>query len=319
MGFDSRVVVWLVPLLSLLGAGCHHVVGSDPLGDAGSDTDTDTDTGPDADTDSDTDADADGGADGGAVGPYQIGVGGFLDLDFRNRGELLGFSALAQFFDVTDPYILHQSEEVLVAADGVDTCELAYFDGSSGWAEGTLEWLTAGIVTLSSGGDEAVLDEYEGGLVVNYYADLMSLELTPRYGEEYALSVSGDAAAGFEIAPLFVLPALLDIEAPALDATLPRAALAIAWTGATGSGLARVRLKASDASSTGVDHYEIDCAVVDDGEFEIPGELMEALPAGWQVELVVSRSQRVVHPIPGDLDFIATAESSSVGEHLLEE
>jgi hypothetical protein len=74
-------------------------------------------------------------------------------------------------------------------------------------------------------------------------------------------------------------------------------------------------LKASEAAP----HNDVECEVDDYGEFENPTEVMEELPAGWEVELIVSRSLRDVHPIPGDLYLIATGEASSIGEHLLEE
>ena len=151
------------------------------------------------------------------------------------------------------------------------------------------------------------------------HADLGELEIAPRYGEPYALSVSGDEAAAFELDPLVALPALLDITAPELGAVLPLSALLVEWTGGGSGGTARVHVTAIDPASETPEKYEIECEVDDDGEFEIPGEAMETLPAGWVVELVVSRRLRVVHPIPVDLDFIATAESSSVGEHFIEE
>jgi hypothetical protein len=310
--FRERLLIFALAAPALLPlASCQGTDHSARPGDGGPDAGTDSD--------SDSGADSDGGTYEDAGTLYQTGVGGFLDLDVRNRGELFGFQALAQFYDVTAPYILHRSKEVIVPADGIDSCELAYFDGIGTWAEGTLEWLTAGTVTLISGGDEVALEEITGGLVVNYFADLGELGIEPRYGEAVALSVSGDEAAGFELDPLVVLPALLEITAPELDATLPRAALEIAWTGGAAGGAARIRLKAVDAGAGSAAKYEIGCDVADDGEFEIPGEIMEALPAGWAVELVVSRRLRAVHPIPGDLDFVATADSSSVGEHVLEE
>jgi hypothetical protein len=313
----------------LLCAGCQSLAEDDYPNDedagedGGSDTDTDADTDTDSDADTDTDADSDVDAGGSTCTDetrlYQVGSGGFLELGAGHQGDMLAsYYADAQFYDLSEDYIPDTDNvDVLVAATGVDTCELSYLDGTGSGSGTGLDWLSAGTITLTSGTDSAVLEQVVDGEVIRYGADLLGQGLLPRYGEEYSLVVEGNEAPALELDPAIALPEETLAFAPEPDAVLPRTALAFSWSVDVPGGTAHIEIVAYEGEGGLAEMYRITCEVDDDGEFEVPAEMMEALPVGWYANTSVFRRECRTYPIADDLDFIVIAGTSDTGIHVL--
>jgi hypothetical protein len=319
---ETSLIV-LASAILFLCAGCRSVaeddypnddgdagedVGTD--GDADSDGDTDTDT----DADGDTDADSDTGADDFSNPCYAVGSSGCLFLSFhRYAPDGYNFTADAQFYDITEAPVDYPNTETIIEAEGVDTCSLVFEDGTGSGSEGVMEYLGAGAVTLTSGAESADLDMYSDDYFTSYSADLGGLGLEPRFEEGYSLFASGDEAPALVLDPAVTLPAEMTVIAPEPGSVLPHAPVVIAWGGANGAHDAVIEISVHETYPSWSEQYVVDCVVHDDGAFEIPGAVMEALPAGWYASFGIHRRTITAAPYADATFFsIATVSATSL-------
>jgi hypothetical protein len=286
----KHVLVWLavlLPLWSLAGPGC------EPPGDDDDDSGDDDNAGDDD------------------AGFYQEGIFGLLTVHAgrnSNHGNLFQtYSASAQFFEVVEAETMSLKGYELDPDDGLDDCSLHWYTGEGLGNPGDIIWWGAAAVTVTSGPQSAELDEFTGGEVIGYDVDLGEMGYDPRWGEGYAFQVVGAQAPSLDLDPAIVLPEQLQVSQPDITsgAPLPRDDLLFQWSG-SGDEPVELEINGYETSDTVPPWYEIRCQVADDGEFLVPGSLMQQLPAGGTVSVTVSRNRIDVLTNDEGLDILTS-------------
>jgi hypothetical protein len=292
----------LAAILCGLSISCHEVADS-----------VDSDASADGGTDENYDCDA-----GATANPYvgslgnndwcleeiagylYVGVSGSLD-----SGDL-GYWTRAEFYQVTesdtDPL---GPVEHLIEADGADSCSLMWCGEpySGDLPEPIMEWQSAGEVVLSAGADSISLPMPWYG---KYQYDLGATGHEPLHGEEYSLSVAGDEAAPLVLDPAFTLPAAVSLTAPVDGTEVPPAPLALEWTaGPDPCDYVETSISVWDTGGPSA-VYHVQCTLYDDGEFEIPAEVMEEFPSGWHAVLVLGRWRTALVPYGDGTSFVVS-------------
>jgi len=276
---------------------------SDGGGDAATDGDADSDSDSDSDSDAETDTDdeTDTGIADYDTDPelYAEAIDGFvLVMAARFETSGLNYTASAQFYDVTLAEEFHEEVVDIDYFTGTEDCGLQLDEGWGWGMDGEIEWLTAGEVSVASGTQSAILAQQDGGLVIRYEADLTAWDYEPRYGEPYSFVTTGDESAAIDLDPAFTLPEDLQIIAPdlAVDPALPADDVTLLWTNTTDGGTVWIQIMAEEELNCGTPpYYWLTCEAIDDGEFVLPGTLLEQIPSGWVAHLSISRSAIAFH------------------------
>jgi hypothetical protein len=77
-----------------------------------------------------------------------------------------------------------------------------------------------------------------------------------------------------------LLPTALAIPELEANPLLPRSGLPLSWTGAQGEQAAPLAIVLDVVDSSGTPLLRLECRAIDDGEFEIPAEVLEVVPDG---------------------------------------
>ncbi len=260
------------------------------------------------DGDDDTDGDDDASDDDDADGVPDV-VDGTLTL-FSNTGPdyVGGVEATSTFYatfiDTTGP--LPAAPEEIEVPGEIDTCTLSTYAWSAPDYTGVL-FQGAGTITLERDG---VVAEFEPQLSADqptvYYSQVLPSGLL-LWDTTYGLSATGGEVPAFSLPDAFLTTADLVLEEPPVEETLVLGDedLVVRWSG---GGHESVWLTVSSGDTD--DLASILCEVEDDGEFVVPGSLMEQLPAG-SAGCSVSASVSAYHQV-GQRWLLCTASVASM-------
>lgn len=198
--------------------------------------------------------------------------------------------ASAQFFEV-EATADGGGGEVLDRLEGLDDCTVSRMSGGSApggaaprffHVEGAA--LHDGDVTLPIVPTSANNEYFS-----SYAADLSGR--APRFGESYEVTVR-DARFGEPLVASIVLPEALTVSSLRGVQRIEKADFPLRWTG-QGQEPLWIYLSITDKLSDFPSSYRIDCLVRDDGEYTVPGEVLEGAPSGF-LSAAFTRSQRAV-------------------------
>ena len=180
-----------------------------------------------------------------------------------------------------------------VSPSGADTCAVTLFSEADTAAEGGSPDLTAALSagTLSLGSvlwdvDLEPVDRRDGEL--GYYLDLEP-ELEVPLGGSFDLAASGAQFPGFEAPAALFLPAAIQLLSPPTGGLFELQAgdLEITWAGGSED---RLWLEFFNETLLVAGNAQITCDVVNDGSFVLPSELLDQLPDGDSLRLILSQT-----------------------------
>jgi hypothetical protein len=243
----------------------------------------------------------DGYVDPGWPNPYLPCLDGVLFLERRivdyAPGRYEGAEALATFFDVGTVEQIWLEGEWLDEQDGTDDCGLVRMGRNGLGTDSDEQWLDPGSVSLMSVDDVLPMDRQEGGFVLNWGLDLAKTPVSIDDETLFGLSVVGSKGGGkwgpfdgIELPDMVSLPPSLEVVSPALGAgvELARKDTELLWT-ETGKGVVDIWLYGETPKRI----FQLRCKAIDDGAFTIPASLIDELPAGLDVSLMMVRLEDV--------------------------
>jgi|GEM_PF-3116608 len=200
---------------------------------------------------------------------------------------------------------------------GPDTCALTMWDAAdlvvTGGVPGYTEDLEAGDITLTSPTWSEVIVPGSGNTALQYVLEL-NPDLEVHFGVPYVISSAGGTFPAFGFTQEFVMPTAIHLlgPAPAVFFEAGPDDLELQWEGGEPDNLIHVELLTNTELTT--DNALIQCQMVNDGEFSIPGALLAQLPAGQQVNLLLSQNVEVWEDVDGYPVKLTTSTSAqSIG------
>lgn len=247
---------------------------------------------------------------------YVAGTDGFIELisstRFVGSNKLFtDFGADAQFFTTIGGQGVDYGE-VLDPLEGVDDCGVTRSSGIGTTAP--LSFIDIGQLALDDQDDRHrfELSSASHDDFYQYILDLSAAHVEPRYGENYGVS-GGGGTFGEAIAFDMRLPEALTIEQLDTAERVERGALKLTWTGHGDAPLHvsfTVDKTLADFSS---EPYTIDCLLEDDGEFEVPSNVLEQAPEGFMIAGFTREQSSLVQ---AGSKTVLTVASVTVAHHL---
>ncbi|MCB9686662.1 MAG: hypothetical protein H6738_23635 [Alphaproteobacteria bacterium] len=259
--------------------------------DGPADTDVDADTDADSDADADADADSDADTDTEHSGTWEdTGTPDLPDDGYLTVVWVKTNDDAPEAYLTGELYTEHAPGVSGVSfrrPHGPDDCRLTAYTIEQ-LAQGTLPDRTlesAGTLALTS--PTSAARNIANGRDTRYYATLDAG--TVPFGQAWSVSAPGATFPAFDAPDGIGMPAARTLTSPSPGFSVS-GDLELAWTGGDGTEL-KLTIEATGATS---DRALIQCRVVDDGAFTVPGSLMTRLPAGRvSVRFDQSRTDRL--------------------------
>jgi len=219
------------------------------------------------------------------------GLADFTSHEFRN-GEIT-HEAYAQFFRVYAESQVVWDEIVLDPHDGVDDC-YAVDNGNSGSGESEqVLWEDAGDFVTFMGPDMQIeVPRYGDPVsVIGYDGSFGDAGYSPAWGGLYGFVAPGATTPPYDFPDSVHLPERIVVTSPSLEpgTTVPRDQLVVQWEAATLPTQLFLFLR----FDLGGDRWvTIGCEMADDGQFQVPPEILEHAPLPAEANVYMSRTER---------------------------
>jgi len=230
----------------------------------------------------------------------------------------------AQFYEISGPGDWSEEISYIIEPDGIDSCGLGLLPVVGyGSEENPIQWMDAGELRLHSAEetyvmDKSTIDEEIGD--VRYYKYDWPDDFTDLYGEALSMTATGGDTPAFTADALWgFMPSEYALTSPRDGSAVSSGPLALSWTSDSSAPTVEISfyvfLKAneSEAGYEMQDVHQIKCTVVDDGDFSIPAEIMNLLPAGYSMNGGIYRKDVLLRTVTSDfLVQFVTAVSSEI-------
>jgi hypothetical protein len=243
--------------------------------------------------------------------PYVPGSDGMVQLVVSTRfagahAYPASFGALAQFAVIGGGTTAYG--ESIDPLEGLDDCGI--FVGSGSGAAGTVDFFDAADVRLLDGATARTFELAEASNA-DFYSYLLELEdVEPRFGQRYGVHVSGGTfGSAFDSTDGLHLPQALEVSTLLASSHFEQADLQLSWSGTSEQPL-YLQLLVNSTLGGFFSNYELACMVKDDGNFVIPGELLQALPVGFATVTVAREDRRIVESGSHSLLLLGSVEAT---------
>lgn len=191
-------------------------------------------------------------------------------------GSALYFGAMAQLYMVSGSG--EQRADIIDPLEGPDDCGVKR--GHSLGTSPRVDFLSVESAVLIDDGDEVPfeLTTASNGDYYSYGIELTNLGVAPRFGGKYGFRASGGSFGAPVSVQGIELPEALSFAELERATHLARGPLHLTWTGRNSEPL-RLLMYVSPQPLGDVT-YTLECLMHDDGEFEIPDAVMQAVPNG---------------------------------------
>lgn len=180
--------------------------------------------------------------------------------------------------------------EVIDPLEGVDDCGVSVQGNQIDFP--SIERIEVDKVAVVDEGREYLLEPHIS-VVGSYHIALSEQGVEPRYGGSYGMSVEGGNFSERVVLDGIELPQMLSIPELESNNRIDRDELRLTWTGRGDAPLSVRFMIKPTLSDSGFTTYNIDCQLIDDGEFVIPAEIFEVAPEGF-VEAYFRRENRFI-------------------------
>jgi hypothetical protein len=207
-------------------------------------------------------------------------------------GTEFGLSVDVQLYEVVEPFAGWQKAQVVDPLEGLDDCEVIEH-GPTGTQPmmGEVVWQDAPTVTLDAGDWSQALTDYNPDAISRTYSAWLADGLPPEEATFDLWVEGGGAAPALDLDALGTMPPNVVVSTPSLawGAELPRADVPFAWSGTSEDVLYISLWVRSEFNVEAFPMYEVNCEVVDDGSWVLPGSILETMPEGWSAYVDVQR------------------------------
>jgi hypothetical protein len=238
--------------------------------------------------------------------PYIADANGFLDLTVQTSfvgttGSTPHFGTMAQLYSVTGS--AERTADVIDPLAGVDDCGVSR-EHNVGTAP-NVEFLSVDSAVLIDDEREVPYEllSSSNGDFYSYGIDLTDLDVAPRFGGTYGFRAVGGSFGEALSVKGIVLPEPLSIHELELSAHVERGPLHLTWTGHNTAPLRLLMYIYAQPQSEVT--YTLECLMQDDGDFEIPDAVMQAVPNGIAQAEFMRDTTRLLHD--GDKAILTTA------------